>query len=240
MNKIKRVLIKISWESLVWEGAFWLDPKKVETLAKMLISASKSYEVIVICGAWNIWRHRDNVGLWIWRVKSDSLGMMWTLINSSVLCETINKFTENTWVTYSADSVQVPELAQKFNVDLVNRDLRSWKIVLCAWWTWSPFFTTDTAASLRAAQTKCDVILKATKVDWVYDKDPNKFSDAKRFEKLTFDQAIDLNLEVMDQTAFTMCRENNINVLVFKLEDKTDIAEILSWNSAKSTMVYVN
>ncbi len=237
--KKKRVLLKISWEALNWEADFIFDDKKVKRISEIIIDLSKTFELIIVTWAGNIWRQRDNVKLSVNRVKSDTIWMMATLINSSLISQTII----NMWVSsvvYSADAVQVWELARLFNVDEIDKDLSEGKIVFAAWWTWLPFFTTDTAAALRAAQCNCDLILKATKVDWVYDKDPVKHTNAKKFNKISFDQSIDLNLKVMDQTAFSICKENDINILVFKLDDQVDILSIISWDQSNCTLITNN
>ena len=239
MKKIKRILFKISWEALNWEADFLFDSNKVSNIAKMILDLSVNYQLIVVCWAGNIWRHRDNVSLWINRVKSDAIWMMSTLINSSILSQTINSLWWKS-IVYTADSVKAWELADSFNVDKINKDLNNGSIVFAAWWTWLPYFTTDSAAALRAAQCNCDLVLKATKVDWVYDKDPFKYPNAKKFDKISFDESIDLNLEIMDQTAFSLCKENDIDIIVFKLDDKTDISKIIAWDLSSVTLITNN
>ena len=212
----KRLLIKISWEALSSSGGLF-DVDRISFFVDEFISLSENwFEVAVVIWAWNIWRYRDNKDLDLDRVKSDTLWMTATVFNSCILSEKIKSAWHDS-VVYSPDTVTVKNIAKRYVPEKVKSDLTAWKIVFCAGWTGSPFFTTDTAATLRASELGCDLILKATKVDWVYDKDPTKNVDAVKYDSLTYDEALENKLWIMDMTAFSMAQENEIDVIVFNM-----------------------
>lgn len=240
MHVKKRILLKVSWEALLWENNFWFDKKHVDNIAQEIVNLSNDwFQVAVVCWAWNIWRFKDNQELWIDRVKSDTLWMIWTFMNSVVLSEKVNELWIES-IIYSSHIISVTDLAKKFNPIEARKDLQRWKVVFCAWWTWSPFFTTDSAAALRASELNCSVVLKATKVDGVYDKDPMKDSTAIKFSKITFEEAIEKDLKIMDTTAFALCRESWINVMVFNMNHEWNILKAAKWDLSIWTLVYHN
>jgi len=236
MKSKKRILIKLSWEAFLWKVDFWFDYEKVEHFAKEIIKCSKNAEIAVVLWAWNLWRFRDNQESWLDRVRSDTMWMMATLMNAVMLSEKINNFWWDSLV-YSAETVSVSNLAQKHNPIKMREDLSKWKIIFCAWWTWSPFFTTDSAAALRAAELNCDTILKATKVDWVYDSDPNKNLDAKKFDSLTYNNCLEQNLKIMDASAFAIAQEAWIEIFIFKMTEKWNFEKAVSWDYSVWTLV---
>ena len=236
MKNKKRILIKLSWEAFLWKADFWFDYKKVEYFAKEIIKVSKKAEVAVVLWAWNLWRFRDNQDSWLDRVRSDSMWMMATLMNAVMLSEQINRLWKKS-VVYSAETVSVSNLAKKHNPIEMREELSSWKIVFCAWGTWSPFFTTDSAAALRAAELNCDTILKATKVDWIYDSDPNKNPNAKKFETLTFNNCLEKNLKIMDSSAFAIAQEASIEIFIFKMDEEWNFEKATNWDYSVWTLV---
>ena len=238
MLKPKRILLKISWEMLSWKDKSLFDKEKIFILINQLKKIFNAwFEIVVICWAWNIWRYNNNKSFSFDRVKSDTIWMIWTIINAGIISESFNKKTWLDSVIYTPNWFRNWELTINFNSKKAKQDLKNWKIIFCAWGTWSPYFTTDTAAALRAAELNCDIILKATKVDWIYDKDPIFYKNAKKFDEISFDNVIKLWLKVMDQSAFVMCKENNINIIVFKMTKNTDLVKILHWDLKNASLI---
>lgn len=209
--KYKRVLLKISGEALA--SGFGFDYDKLHNIAAQIVSVwEEGIQVVIVVGAGNIWRYRDTTESGIERTSSDAMGMLATIMNAVALQSAIEKQGAATRV---CSAINVPQLAEPYLRRRVERHLEKKRIVICAGGTGNPFFTTDSAAALRALELSCDVILKASNVDGIYDKDPNKSKDAKRYDKLTFQEAIEKNLKVMDQSAFSLCREQNLPIIVF-------------------------
>jgi len=207
----KRVLLKISGEALA--SGFGFDYDKLHDIAAQVVAVwEKGIEVVIVVGAGNIWRYRDTTESGIERTASDAMGMLATIMNAVALQSAIEKLGVATRV---CSAINVPQLAEPYLRRRVERHLEKKRIVICSGGTGNPYFTTDSAAALRALELSCDVILKASNVDGVYDKDPNKFKDAKKYDTLTFQEAIEKNLKVLDQSAFSLCREQNLPVVVF-------------------------
>lgn len=215
-NTFKRVLLKISGEALA-EG-FGFDYGKLHDIADQIVSVHKSgIQVVIVVGAGNIWRYRDTTESGIERTASDAMGMLATIMNAVALQSAIEKLGAQTRV---CSAINVPQLAEPYLRRRCERHLEKGRIVMCAGGTGNPYFTTDSAAALRALELSCDVILKASNVDGIYDKDPNKFKDAKKYETVTFQEVIEKNLKVMDQSAFSLCREQNLPIIVFNFGTK--------------------
>ncbi len=209
--KYKRVLLKISGEALA--SGFGFDYDKLHNIASQIVSVwEEGVQVVIVVGAGNIWRYRDTTESGIERTSSDAMGMLATIMNAVALQSAIEKQGAATRV---CSAINVPQLAEPYLRRRVERHLDKKRIVICAGGTGNPFFTTDSAAALRALELSCNVILKASNVDGIYDKDPNKSKDAKRYDKLSFQEAIEKNLKVMDQSAFSLCREQNLPIIVF-------------------------
>lgn len=215
MAAYKRVMLKISGEVFSHKTGEGIDAVALEKIAKELIKVAKAkIEVVVVCGGGNIWRYRDTKEAGIERTTSDYMGMLATIMNGVALQSAIEKLGFHSRV---ATSLDLPQLAEPYIRRRVMRHLEKKRIVICAGGTGNPYFTTDTAAALRAVELDCDVVLKATKVDGVYDSDPMKNKKAKKYTKLSYDEAISQNLQVMDQTAFSLCRESKMKILVFNM-----------------------
>jgi uridylate kinase len=214
--KFKRVLLKVSGEMLAGKAGFGLDPDTLKYIATEIAKVHNAgCEVAVVVGGGNFIRgdalsqhgHID-------RSVADQMGMMGTVINALALQSSI----ENAGVAVRVQSaITVAQIAESFIVRRAVRHLEKGRVVVFAAGTGNPYFTTDTAGVLRALEIHADVIVKATKVDGVYTKDPNKHADAVRYESLSFDEVLNNRLAVMDQTAFTMCREHNLPVIVLDL-----------------------
>lgn len=214
--KTKRVMIKLSGELFAEEGDFGLAHARLETVAKSIKEvADAGFEVCVVVGGGNIWRFRDTQDSGIERTASDAIGMLATIMNAVGLqsaLEAIGQFTR------VCSAIDVPQLAEPYIRRRVIRHLEKSRVIICAGGTGNPYFTTDSAAALRALELQCDLLLKATNVNGVYDKDPNKYDDAKMYDTLTYQEAIEQRLNVMDQAAFSLCMDQKLPIRVFKFD----------------------
>jgi uridylate kinase len=212
----KRVLLKISGEALA--SGFGFDYDKLHDIAAQVHAVWKEgIQVVIVIGAGNIWRYRDTTESGIERTASDAMGMLATIMNAVALQSALEKLGA---VTRVCSAINVPQLAEPYLRRRAERHMEKKRIVICAGGTGNPYFTTDSAAALRALELECDVILKASNVDGIYDKDPNKHKDAKKYAQLTFQEAIEKNLKVLDQSAFSLCREQNLPIVVFDFSKK--------------------
>lgn len=216
----KRIMLKLSGEALAKEGTGnGLHQATLHEVAERIHDiATDGLQIAIVVGGGNIWRYRDTKGTGIERTASDAMGMLATIMNSVALQAALESFGSATRVLSAID---VPQLAEPYLRLRGVRHLTKGRIVICAGGTGNPYFTTDSAAALRGLELNCDIILKATNVDGVYDKDPRKHADAKLYTSLTFDEAIEKRLEVMDQSAFSLCREHKMPIRVFNFSDKT-------------------
>ena len=216
MPTYKRVLLKISGEALA--DGFGFDYRKLHAIASQIFSVwEKGIQIVIVIGAGNIWRYRDTTESGIERTASDAMGMLATIMNAVALQSAIEKLGA---VTRVCSAINVPQLAEPYLRRRAERHMEKKRIVICAGGTGNPYFTTDSAAALRALELECDVILKASNVDGIYDKDPNKFKNAKKYDRVSFQEVIEKNLKVMDQSAFSLCREQNLPIVVFNFAKK--------------------
>ena len=219
--KYKRVLLKLSGEVFGGKNGELFDVKILSSLAKDVAKLQKKgCQVGIVIGGGNIWRYRDFKKLGLSRVTSDTMGMMATVMNALAF--------ENALTDIGADvcamsAFPTPKGLENYVPKRASHQMDKGKIVIFAGGTGSPFFTTDTAAALRALEMGCDVLLKATKVDYVYDKDPMKYKDAKKFTKMTYRQVIEKKLGVMDLTCASLCEQGGLPMLVFNLNKKSSI-----------------
>ncbi|MCA9373931.1 MAG: UMP kinase [Candidatus Gracilibacteria bacterium] len=223
--KYKRIMLKLSGEVLEGEKGSGIDFSMVEQLCKEVTAVKKmGVEVVIVIGGGNFWRYRDFVESGIDRVHSDYMGMMATIMNSLALRNGFRKFKID---ARPLSAFAMPVVVETYLVEKGLAYLGKGKIVICAGGTGNPFFTTDTAAALRALELNCDVLMKATKVDYVYDKDPVKHKDAKKFKKLSYHKVLDMGLEVMDLSAVSLCADNKLPIAVFNLTKKGNIARVV-------------
>jgi uridylate kinase len=217
----KRIMLKISGEVLGDKKGDGIDLEALNKIAKEIVKVQKAgIEVAIVCGGGNIWRYRDTKKSGIERTTSDYMGMMATIMNGVALQSAIENLGVHSRV---ATSLDLPQIAEPYIRRRALRHLEKKRVVICGGGTGNPYFTTDTAAALRATELNCDILLKATKVDGVYDADPEKVKNAKWYPKLSFQEAIEKDLKVMDQTAFSLCRESKMKVLVFNMHKKDAI-----------------
>lgn len=217
----KRILLKLSGEALCSKNARGLDPKEMRSISKEIKEALKTKcQLAIVMGGGNIWRGvRDGGGI-ISRVNSDNMGMLATVINAIALQSALEDIGVPTRVL---TSINMDKLAEPFIRRRAIRHLEKGRVVIFAGGTGSPFFTTDTAAALRAAEIKADTILKATQVDGVYDSDPKINPKAKLIAKITYKDAIEKGLKFMDTAALALCLENKFTLCVFNLHKKGNI-----------------
>ena len=210
----KRVMLKISGEALSGANGFGFDFDTISRIAKEVKEiVDMDIEVGLVVGGGNIWRGRSSEGMD--RTTADHMGMLATCINALALQDALEGIGVKTRVQ---TAIEMKEIAEPFIRRRAVRHLENGRVVIFGAGSGNPYFSTDTAAALRAAEIEADVILLAKNVDGVYDKDPNKFSDAKKYDTLTYMEVIEQGLQVMDTTATTLCMDNNIPILVFGIE----------------------
>ena len=215
----KRVMLKISGEALSGANGFGFDFEVVGRIAREVKTlVDMGVEVGLVVGGGNIWRGRTGEGMD--RTTADHMGMLATCINALALQDALEGIGVMTRVQ---TAIEMKEIAEPFIRRRAVRHLEKGRVVIFGAGSGNPYFSTDTAAALRAAEIEADVILLAKNVDGVYDKDPNKFSDAKKYDTLTYMEVIEQGLQVMDTTATTLCMDNNIPILVFGLEGDGNI-----------------
>ncbi|MGL4761417.1 MAG: UMP kinase [Sarcina sp.] len=217
--KYKRVMLKLSGEALAGKDGFGIDFNVATRIAKEIKElVDLGVEVGAVVGGGNIWRGREGEGMD--RTTADYMGMLATSINALALQDSLESLGVNTRVQ---TAIEMKEIAEPYIRRRAMRHLEKGRVVIFGAGTGNPYFSTDTAAALRAAEIEAEVILLAKKVDGVYDKDPHKFSDAKRYEKLSYIQVLEQGLQVMDSTATTLCMDNEIPIVVFALDQEGNI-----------------
>lgn len=218
--KYKRVLLKLSGEALSGDKGFGLDMDTIQTICKGIKDAHDlGAEIAIVVGGGNFWRGRSSGEME--RTCADKIGMLATVMNCLALADALRQ-TGVPAVVQSA--IVMPQIAATYTRDDAVQAMEEGKVVLFGGGTACPFFSTDTSSALRAIETGCDVMFKATMVDGVYDKDPKKYSDAVKYSTLTFSEVLEKKLGVMDGTAATLCRENGLPILVFDLAHPANIA----------------
>lgn len=233
MKDFKRILIKLSWESISGSD-FMFDYDKIDQIAKDIINLHQKWiEIAIVCGAGNIRRYRDTVEAGIDRVKSDHLGMMATVMNAVLINDKIVKNGQK-WIVFSSLGVHIPPITKEYNSLSARKKLSDWYIVFCAGGSGNPYSTTDLGAVLRALELECDVVVKATKVDGIYNKDPKKYQDAKKIQNITFEEIGQLWLNVMDQSAVWMARENNMPIFVCNMDQLFTFSKNTQWTRVKN------
>ena len=223
--KYKRILLKLSGEALMGEKQFGIDNKRLMQYAKDIQEISEmNVEVGIVIGGGNIFRGVQAEKGGMDRTQGDYMGMLATMINSMALQSALESIG---LITRLQSAIDMKQIAEPYIKRKAVRHLEKGRIVIFGAGTGNPFFTTDSAASLRAVEIESDVILKGTRVDGVYDSDPEKNSNALKFDTLTFDQAYDKQLKIMDMTAFTLCKENEIPVVVFDMNCSGNLKKVI-------------
>jgi uridylate kinase len=229
MPKYKRVLLKLSGEALAGDARFGIKPSVLREIAEQIRDVKQEgIELCIVLGAGNIIRGVSAANEGMDRATADYMGMLANVINSVALQDALEKLGMQTRVLSALD---IRELAEPYIRRRAVRHLEKGRIVIFAGGTGNPYFTTDTAAALRAAEIEADAVLKATKVDGVYSADPARVSNATRYEHLTYDDVIKQGLAFMDQAAIALCRENRIPIVVFDMTVSGNIRKVVAGES---------
>jgi len=223
--KYKRVLLKLSGESLMGDQKFGITPEMLKIYADQIKGLTDlGVEVAVVIGGGNIFRGLQAAESGIERVQGDYMGMLATVINGMALqsaCESAGLYTR------LVTAIKMEKIAEPFIRRRAIRHLEKGRVVIFSAGTGSPYFTTDSAAALRANEVGADVILKGTRVDGIYSADPEKNPNAEKFDEISFAEVISRGLGVMDMTAFTICRENNLPIIVFDINNRENLKKIV-------------
>lgn len=223
--KYKRILLKLSGESLAGSGNHGIDVEKLNEFASEIKTVyNLGVQVAVVIGGGNIFRGLQGAGKGFDRVQGDYMGMLATVINSLALQSALENLDVPCQVLSALD---IDPVCKKMSRRSAIEKLEKKRVVIIAGGTGNPFFTTDTASALRAIEIKADVILKGTRVDGVYTADPEKDKTAVKYNTLTFDEAYTKSLNIMDMTAFTLCKENNLPIIVFNMNVKGNLEKIV-------------
>lgn len=222
--KYKRILLKLSGEALMGEQQYGIDINRVQQYAKEIKSIhDKGMEVAIVIGGGNIYRGLSAEKSGMDRVQADYMGMLATVINSMALQDALEKLEIKTRLL---TAIKMEQICEPFIRRRAVRHLEKGRVVIFGAGTGNPYFTTDTAASLRAIEINADVVLKGTRVDGIYSADPLKEPSATRFTSLTFQDVYNKGLNVMDMTAFTLCQENNLPIIVFDMNKEGNLGRL--------------
>ena len=231
----RRILLKLSGEVLAGEQDFGIDPAKATQLANEIKSIHEmGVDIILIIGGGNIFRGLQAASKGMDRVTGDYLGMLATIMNAISLQDALEKTGVE---TRTLSAITVSQISEPYIRRRALRHLDKGRIVIVAGGTGNPYFTTDTAAALRATELKAQVLLKGTKVDGVFDKDPVVHSDAVRYNNVSFTDVLGKNLRVMDLTAITLCKENALPICVFNINNKGDLKRIVEGKNIGTTII---
>ena len=230
----RRILLKLSGEVLSGEQNFGIDPSKATQLANEIKSVREiGVEIGLIIGAGNIFRGIQAASKGMDRVTGDYLGMLATIMNAISVQDALEVVGVE---TRTLSAIKVSQIAEPYIRRRALRHLEKGRVVIVAGGTGNPYFTTDTAAALRATELKAEVLLKGTKVDGVYDKDPVVHSDAVRFDEISFKEVLNQNLRVMDLTAVTLCKENDLPIQVFDINRAGDLKQVVLGKNIGTTV----
>ena len=214
----QRILLKLSGEALMGDDAFGINRATIVRIVEEVAEVTRlGVEVAVVIGGGNIFRGVAGGSVGMDRATADYMGMLATVINALALMDGLEKMGVTTRVQ---SAIPMNQIAEPFILRRAMRHLEKGRVVIFAAGTGNPYFSTDTTAALRASEMHADIIMKATKVDGIYDKDPKKFPDAVKYDQITFIDALKQRLNVMDSTAFSLCLDNNVPILVFDLNDE--------------------
>ena len=226
LSTMKRVLLKLSGEVLMGDQQFGIDPAFVLELAQEVKQAKETgLEICPVIGGGNIFRGMAGAAQGMDRAQADYMGMLATVMNALAMQSALEQLGVQTRVQ---SAVQMDQVCEPVIRRRAERHLEKGRIVIFAAGVGAPYFTTDSGAALRAAEMNCDALLKGTSVDGVYDSDPKKNADAKRFDTVTYGKVLADDLKVMDASAVALCRDNKIPIVVFSIRDKGNLARVLS------------
>lgn len=222
----KRILLKLSGEGLMGEQPCGIDEKVLDTFAESIKKIyNKGISLCIVIGGGNFYRGVNNKNEAVDRSVADQAGMMATIINALFLKSVLNHKNVPTEVL---SGLSVPQAVETYSYRTAQKLLNDKNVIIFAGGTGNPYFTTDTGATLRALETHCDALFKATQVDGVYDSDPKKNPNAKRYSEISYDEVIAKELKVMDMTAVSMARENHLPIIIFKQENENSLLHVLN------------
>ncbi|AGM22737.1 UMP kinase [Fusobacterium nucleatum] len=231
----KKILLKLSGEALMGDQEFGISSDVIASYAKQIKEiVDLGVEVSIVIGGGNIFRGLSGAAQGVDRVTGDHMGMLATVINSLALQNSIEKLGVPTRVQ---TAIEMPKVAEPFIKRRAQRHLEKGRVVIFGAGTGNPYFTTDTAAALRAIEMETDVVIKATKVDGIYDKDPVKYPDAKKYETVTYNEVLAKDLKVMDATAISLCRENKLPIIVFNSLIEGNLKKVVMGEHIGTTVV---
>ncbi len=235
--KYNRVLLKLSGDFMAGEPGFGIDPSQIDTVARQIEKAlTLGSELAIVIGAGNIWRGNASIARGMERATADYMGMLATVINAMALQDSLERMGI---VTRAQTAIEMREVAEPYIRRRAIRHLEKGRVVIFGGGTGNPYFTTDTAAALRAMEIGADVLLKATKVDGIYDQDPLENPEARRFGHLSYIEALNMGTKVMDSTAISLCMDNGLPLMVFKLSPPDSLARAIAGEKI-GTMVSQN
>ena len=231
----KKILLKLSGEALMGDQEFGISSDVITSYAKQIKEiVDLGVEVSIVIGGGNIFRGLSGAAQGVDRVTGDHMGMLATVINSLALQNSIEKLGVPTRVQ---TAIEMPKVAEPFIKRRAQRHLEKGRVVIFGAGTGNPYFTTDTAAALRAIEMETDVVIKATKVDGIYDKDPVKYPDAKKYQTVTYNEVLAKDLKVMDATAISLCRENKLPIIVFNSLIEGNLKKVVMGEHIGTTVV---
>ncbi len=222
----KRILLKLSGESLMGNKTYGIDPKKVEEfVGEIKTIYDKGVEVGIVIGGGNIFRGLSEAGRAMDRTQGDFMGMLATVINGMALQSVL---INNNIPAEILSGIKIEKIAEEVKPLKAKKMLSEGKVVIFSGGTGNPFFTTDTGAVLRALEIDADAILKGTRVDGIYDKDPEKFPDAVKYKQISYEEALSKNLKIMDSTAFALSKDNKLPIIVFDMNTKGNLLKVVA------------
>ena len=222
----RRILLKLGGEALAGVSGFGIDPQRAEEVAtKVQAVRDTGVEVAIVIGAGNLWRGQDGIKRGMDRATADYMGMLGTIMNSLALMDAHERLGI---VTRVMSAMEMRAVAEPYIRRRAIRHLEKGRVVILGGGTGNPYFSTDTAAALRGMEIEADIVIKATKVDGVYNQDPEIHSDALRFDRLTFIEALNLRLKVMDSTAISLCMDNNLPLLVLNMWEPESLLQAVT------------
>ena len=225
-KKIKRILLKLSGEALMGDDSYGIKLSIVDRIASDIKALSKKkIDICIVLGGGNIFRGLSASSEGMDRAQADYMGMLATVLNSLALQNALEKINIDTRVM---SALPIQSICETYIRRRAIRHMEKGRVVICAAGTGNPYFSTDTAAALRAAELECNVIYKATQVDGIYDKDPKKFKNAKKYKNISYKKFLNDNLKAMDSSAITVAQDNNIPIIVFSIAEKNCLIKTLT------------
>ena len=222
----RRILLKLSGEVLMGPGQFGIDPDTVMRVAKEIVQVKEAgYELCIVVGGGNIFRGIAGAAKGFERASADYMGMLATVMNAIAVQNVLEQLGVETRVQ---SAIPMASVCEPFIRRRAERHLRKGRVVIFAAGVGSPFFTTDSGAALRAAEMNCDALFKGTSVDGVYDADPKKVPDARRYDEIGFSDVLSKDLKIMDASAIALCRDNNIPIVVFNIREQGNLLRVLA------------